>query len=134
MTSCNFRKYFSPSSRRQNSRSGCIQKSANHIFSSRKGLIGGVIRTEPSRTASRSAEMRGRFGRSNSSKKRYTFRPATGSYDSGRNVYRFFELFDLPNHIPAGNRFVRFRVHDAPFIFRMFLAKLGGNPVHLRTI
>src|SRR5205823_11028075 len=41
ITSCNLMKYFSPSSRRQNSRSGCIQKSANQDFSSRYGLNGG---------------------------------------------------------------------------------------------
>ncbi len=61
MTYCNFVKYLSPSSRRQNSRSGCSQKSANHIFSSRKGLNGGVTLTAPSPAARINSETRGQI-------------------------------------------------------------------------
>src|SRR5256885_15650167 len=71
ITSCNLTKYFSPSSRRQNSRSGCIQKSANHIFSSRYGLMGGVMVIRPSAFAHKVFSILGIFGRSNNSKKRY---------------------------------------------------------------
>src|SRR2546430_15419075 len=79
ITSCNLLKYFSPSSRRQNSRSGCIQKSANHIFSSRYGLIGGGVGVRPLGIPSKGIFVPGKFWKIKKFKEPVTAPPALRS-------------------------------------------------------